>query len=227
MMKTPVSVAWVPFLRSPSASRSMPYITLSITPTAIAILRVMQWMAVVLCCASLAAALKWWSDSVVMEETATHLDGVVQRLNQANTSRAERMTRERLTLSVEQIATITREVRFVNQLAEKRAFSWSRLLADLETTIPPHMALRTVQLNFQDSTVALHGSAASLHDIHTFMTNLEQHAAFRHAALASHRLEHQESQPARASQASMATPDTLQPARGVDFQLTVGYRPSL
>ncbi len=227
MMKTPVSVAWVPFLRSPSASRSMPYITLSITPTAIAILRVMQWMAVVLCCASLAAALKWWSDSVVMEETATHLDGVVQRLNQANTSRAERMTRERLTLSVEQIATITREVRFVNQLAEKRAFSWSRLLADLETTIPPHMALCTVQLNFQDSTVALHGSAASLQDIHTFMTNLEQHAAFRHAALASHRLEHQEGQSSRASQASMATPDTMQSARGVDFQLTVGYRPSL
>ena len=227
MMRNPISVAWVPFLRSPNPSRPMPHVTLSITPTAITILRVMQWMAVVLCCASLAAACTWWNDSVVMEETATHLDKAVQRLHQANTSRAERMTRDQLTLSLEQIATITREVRFVNQLAEKRAFSWSRLLADLETTIPPQMALRTVQLNFQDSTVALHGSAASLHDIHTFMTNLEQHAAFRHAALASHRLEHQESQPARASQASMATPDTLQPARGVDFQLTVGYRPSL
>ena len=74
--------------------------------------------------------------------------------------------------------------------------------------------------------MALHGSAASLQDIHAFMTNLEHHAAFWHAALASHRLEHQESQQARASQASMATPDTMQPGRGVDFQLTVGYRPS-
>ncbi len=227
MMRNPVGLVWIPFLRSPSAVSPVPHIAFSVTPTAITILRVMQWMAVVLCCASLAVAFTWWNDSVVMEETATHLDKAVQRLNQANTSRAERMTRERLTLSADQIATITRDVRFVNQLAEKRAFSWSRLLADLETTIPPHMALRTVQLNFQDSTVALHGSAASLQDIHTFMTNLEHHAAFRHAALASHRLEHQESQPAGGSQASMATPDTVHSARGVDFQLTVGYRPLL
>ncbi|HMW88347.1 MAG: PilN domain-containing protein [Nitrospira sp.] len=218
-----MGLAWIPFLRSPRAVSPVPHIAFSVTPTAITILRVMQWMAVVLCCVSLAVALTWWNDSVVMEETATHLDGVVRRLNQANTNRAERMTRERLTLSADQIAAITRDVRFVNQLAEKRAFSWSRLLADLESTLPPHMALRTVQLNFQDSTVALHGSAASLQDIRTFMTNLEHHTAFRHAALASHRLEHQERQP---SQASMAVPDTMQSARGVDFQLTVGYRPS-
>ena len=218
-----MGLVWIPFLRSPRAVSPVPHIAFSVTPTAITILRVMQWMAVVLCCVSLAVALTWWNDSVVMEETATHLDGVVRRLNQANTNRAERMTRERLTLSADQIAAITRDVRFVNQLAEKRAFSWSRLLADLESTLPPHMALRTVQLNFQDSTVALHGSAAALQDIRTFMTNLEHHTAFRHAALASHRLEHQERQP---SQASMAVPDTMQSERGVDFQLTVGYRPS-
>ena len=223
MMRNPMGLAWIPFLRSPRAVSPVPHIAFSVTPTAITILRVMQWMAVVLCCVSLAVALTWWNDSVVMEETATHLDGVVRRLNQANTNRAESMSRERLTLSADQIAAITRDVRFVNQLAEKRAFSWSRLLADLESTLPPHMALRTVQLNFQDSTVALHGSAASLQDIRTFMTNLEHHTAFRHAALASHRLEHQERQP---SQASMAVPDTMQSARGVDFQLTVGYRPS-
>jgi len=177
-MRDLVGLAWSPFLRSQSATNPVPHFALSVTPAAITILRVMQWMAVVVFCASLAVAFKWWNDSGVMEETATHLDGVVQRLNHANASRSEGMTRERLTLSVDQIATIKRDVRFVNQLAEKRTFSWSRLLADLETTIPPHMALRTVQLNFQDSTVALHGSAASLQDIHTFMTNLEHQRRF-------------------------------------------------
>lgn len=115
---------------------------------------------------------------------------------------------------------------FVNQLAEKRAFSWSRLLADLETTLPPRMALRTVRLNFQDAMVTLPQMAASLQDINTFMTSLEHHAAFRHAALVSHRLEQQESQQARPLRVS-ETEQTMPPtARGVEFQLTVVYRPS-
>ena len=98
MMRNPVGLVWIPFLRSPSASSPVPHVVFSVTPAAITILRVMQWMAVVVCCTSLAVAFTWWNDSVVMEETATHLDGVVQRLNQANTSRSESMTRDRLTL---------------------------------------------------------------------------------------------------------------------------------
>jgi hypothetical protein len=165
MMRNPVGLAWFPFLRSPSASSPVPHVVFSVTPAAITILRVMQWMAVVVCCTSLAVAFTWWNDSVVMEETATHLDGVVQRLNQANTSRSESMTRDRLTLSLDQIATIKRDVLFVNRLAEKRAFSWSRLLADLETTIPPHMALRTVQLTLSglDGGASRIGGVAARH----------------------------------------------------------------
>lgn len=205
----------------------MPSLPFSITPTAVILLHVLQWMAVIIVVVSVWLAVSWWNDSIEMEETATHLDGVVQRLNHTNVSRSKNMTREGLTLSGDQIATIKHDVQFVNQLAEKRAFSWSRLLADLETTIPPRMALRTIQLNFQDSTVALHGSASSLQDIHAFMSNLEHHAAFRHATLASHRIEHQESQPARPSEASPVGLDTARSARGVDFQLAVGYRPPL
>ena len=53
MMRNPVGLVWIPFLRSPSAVSPVPHIAFSVTPTAITILRVMQWMAVVLCCASL------------------------------------------------------------------------------------------------------------------------------------------------------------------------------
>ncbi len=224
-MRNPVGLRGSPFLRSQGTSSPVPHLALSITPPATKLLNVMQWVAVVVCCASLALTLKWWNDSVVMEATATHLDRVVQRLNHANTSRSESMTRERLTLSMDQIAAIQHNVLFVNQLAEKRAFSWSRLLADLEATIPPQMALRTIQLNFQDSTIALHGSAASLQDLHAFMSNLEHHTAFRHATLASHRIVHPESHPLRPSQTNPAELDTLRSAPSVDFQLAVGYRP--
>ena len=88
----------------------------------------------------------------------------MRRLNQANTNRAERMTRERLTLSADQIATITRDVRFVNQLAEKRAFSWSRLLADLETTIP-HIwpSYRSIELSGLDRGASRIGGVAARH----------------------------------------------------------------
>lgn len=186
----------------------------------------LQWLAVVVAVAASVLAVKWWQESVVMEDTAAHLDRVVTRLHHANARLSEDMIREQLTLSPDEIATVKREVVFVNELTEKRGFSWSRLLADLETTLPLHMALHTVRVNFHDSTIALHGSAASLQEVQTFVARLEQHAGFRHATLASHRLEHPDTPQPHSPQAIELERARSPVAGRVDFQLTVGYRPS-
>ncbi len=225
-MKTLRSLNW------PSAWRSTPSRPLvsrsgfSITPLVIRVVRLLQWVAVVVVLGASALAVKWWHESMVMEDTAIHLDRVVERLQHANARLSNDMTRAHLTLSPEQIATVKREVVFVNELADKRGFSWSRLLADLEMTLPSPVALHTVRVNFQDSTVALHGSAASLHDVQTFMARLEQHAAFRQATLTSHRLEPPDTPQAHAVHSIEVEPARIPVAGKVDFQLTVGYRPS-
>lgn len=225
-MNTLRSLTWPCSLRSTTSRPLVPRSGFSITPRMIQVMGLLQWLAVVVALAASALAVKWWQESVVMEETATHLDRVVTRLHHANARLSEDMSREQLTLSPEQIATVKREVVFVNELTDKRGFSWSRLLADLEMTLPSHMALHTVRVNFQDSTIALHGSAASLHEVQTFMARLEQHAAFRHATLASHRLEHPDTSQAHSSQ-TIEVERARSPVAGrVDFQLTVGYRPS-
>ncbi len=213
--------AWRSTTSRPLVSRS----GFSITPLVIRLVCLLQGVAVVVVLGASALAVRWWHESVVMEDTAIHLDRVVERLQHANARLSDAMTREQLTLSPEQIATVKREVVFVNELTDKRGFSWSRLLADLEMTLPAHMALHTVRVNFHDSTVALHGSAASLHEVQTFMARLEQHAAFRQATLASHRLEHPDTPQAHAVHTIEAEQARLPVAGRVDFQLTVSYRP--
>lgn len=216
----------IPFVQDGRATNGLPPLVLRVTAANIAWGRTVQWVAMLVSLSALGLSARWWNDSLLLDETALRLESVGQRLSQANSRFSQAMVRENLTLSPDQMAAITQEVRFVNQLSEKRSFSWSRLLGDLEATMPPQVALRSVQLNFQDATVSLHGAAPALQDVNSFMTRLEQHEAFRHAALASHRLEQQTSQQVRQPQAAGTKQDRPEAERGVEFQMTVVYRPS-
>lgn len=75
-----MGLAWVPSLRFQSGPDPVPRCTLSVTRTAIAFARGVQWIAVVVFVVALVFAVRWWYDAVLLDETATHLDSVVQRL---------------------------------------------------------------------------------------------------------------------------------------------------
>ncbi|MEW6246279.1 MAG: PilN domain-containing protein [Nitrospirota bacterium] len=167
---------------------------------------------------SLTTAGWWWWESRTIEEAAVRYETAAERTKELNRRFAERMQQDRLTLSPQQIAKITREVTFANQLADKRAFSWARLLSDLEEALPPRVSVSSVRLNFQESTVALHGTAPTLRDLTALVDRLQSHGAFRNATLADHHVQKKREGSTGHARTSGS--------EGVEFNLTVVYRPA-
>jgi len=86
------------------------------------------------------------------------------------------------------LARVAGEVQFANQLIAKRAFSWTRLLTDLEESVPPRISIESISVDTRESEIALDGSAMSLRDLTAFIISLEDHPAFMGAVLVRHRV---------------------------------------
>jgi len=80
------------------------------------------------------------------------------------------------------------QVGFANDLIAKRVFSWTRFLSDLEETVPPRVSINSIRIDFKDAIIAIGGSALSLKDLTAFIISLEDHRAFKDAALLQHRV---------------------------------------
>lgn len=79
------------------------------------------------------------------------------------------------------------EVALANQLIEKRSFSWTRFLTELERAIPPRMAITSIRLAPNGSLIHLNGSAVSLEDITALTLSLQDHPLFSDPVLGQHR----------------------------------------
>jgi Tfp pilus assembly protein PilN len=134
----------------------------------------------------------WWEETRAIEEQAERLAAATTRSESLTGQLKAQMTRDALMMSPEEIARIKMDVVFLNQLAEKRAFSWVQLLSDLEATLPLPIAISSVKVNFQESTVALNGVAQDLSSLNMFVMNLQKHEAFRKAVLANHHVHEDE-----------------------------------
>ena len=95
---------------------------------------------------------------------------------------------EGVDLSDPAMGRLTAQVVFANDLIAKRAFSWTRILSDLEETVPPRVSINSIRLDFKDAGIAIGGSALSLKDLTTFIISLEDHRAFKDAHLLQHRV---------------------------------------
>lgn len=96
--------------------------------------------------------------------------------------------REGIDLSEEALRRLPFEVDLANQLLEKRTFSWTKFLTELEHALPSRLALSSVRLDQGSTTVRLTGTAMSLEDIMTFTVGLQDHATFKDPVLAQHRV---------------------------------------
>jgi Tfp pilus assembly protein PilN len=95
---------------------------------------------------------------------------------------------EGIDLSEEALKKLPFEVELANQLLDKRTFSWTKFLTELEQAIPSRLALSSVRLDQGGTMVRLTGTAASLEDITTFTIGLQDHATFKDPILAQHRV---------------------------------------
>ncbi len=112
----------------------------------------------------------------------------LDRVRQQDLDLIAEARREGIDLSDEVLKRLPSEVELANQLLEKRTFSWTQFLTDLEQAIPPRLALSSVRLDQAGTMVRLTGTAMSLEDITTFTVGLQNHATFKNLVLAQHRV---------------------------------------
>ncbi|MEQ1793150.1 MAG: PilN domain-containing protein [Nitrospira sp.] len=200
---------------------AIPPIRLSVAPETIRLIRLLQWA--LLGITGLAWALAgWWGwTSQAVEAEAVRYALAANRTEELNRQFTAQMRRDQLTLTPQQIAAIKHDVVFINQLADKRAFSWTQLLSDLEEAVPPGTSIGKIQLDMKDSSVRFDGLARHMHDVNALMANLQTRPAFSHPVLHHHTLITAEPSHTRPRDEDAA--DVPLPV-GVEFALTVIYR---
>lgn len=198
----------------PSTPVGMSSVRLSIVPRMVRVARGIQWGFVSLTIgAGLFTGWMWW-DRHALNEEADRYAAAAERTESFNRQFTAQLEQERLTLSAQQMADIREEVVFINQLAEKRRFSWTQLLHDLEEALPAGTSIGKIQRDVKHATITLDGRATGMGALNTLMSALQSRAHFRAPLLHHHTFvgaEHPNGSGERESP-------------GVEFSLTVHYR---
>ena len=190
---------------------------LSFQSPAITVVRGMQWALSLIALTSLGFAVSFLQES---EHALARQHRVTQLL-------AEDMVRAGLTLKDEEINAVRKEIAFANQLTEKRDFSWTEMLHNLEEGMPPHVSINSVRLNFQDSTIRLQGTVKTMQDLDALVTKLNEAGTFSRVGLTEHSIRTNVG-PARQSTKAVAADESNQRSTDViDFSLTVTYHQTL
>ncbi len=201
-----------PFHRPPP-HQAIPHVSMSIVPGMIAVTRVMQWgLAGLALCACLVTGWMGW-DSRTLNEAADRYTSAAERTEEMNRQFRAQLEHDQLTLSAQQIAAIQQEVRFINQLAEKRRFSWVQMLHDLEEALPVGIVIEKIERAAKDSTITIDGRAVGMQEVNAFMTTLQTRPAFRHPVLHHHHVIE-----------SHTIDRGGEKHAGVDFSISVQYR---
>lgn len=163
----------------------------------------------------------WWERGRLEEQAAQYEEAAAreQVLAQRVVTEAKQAG---LDLSEKQLRTLGREVAFADQLLEKRTFSWTRFLGDLEGALPSRISISSVTLNFKDSRITLNGTAKTFRDMTVLVDGLERHTSFDRVVLTNHRVKKTKS-----AEASLASSTGGGDEQAVEFTLTVSYRSNL
>jgi len=128
-----------------------------------------------------------WQGVLIYEESQV-IAAELERVRQMDQAVIAESRKEGIDLSAGALKRLSSEVDLANQLLEKRTFSWTTFLTELERTIPPRLVLTSVRLDQSSMTVQLTGTAVSLEDITAFTVGLHNHATFKDPVLAQHRV---------------------------------------
>jgi Tfp pilus assembly protein PilN len=146
----------------------------------------LRWL-LICSCVLLVIGICWDLGHVILtHQESLIIQAELDRVRQQDLDFMAEARREGIDLSAEALKRLPSEVELANQLLEKRTFSWTKFLTELEQTIPPRLALSSVRLDQAGTTVQLTGTAAALEDITAFTVGLQNHATFKDPILAQH-----------------------------------------
>jgi Tfp pilus assembly protein PilN len=139
-------------------------------------------------CALLVSAIVWnLAQAMVTYQECRTIEAELDRVRQQDLNLIAEARREGVDLSEHALSRLSFEVELANQLLERKIFSWTKFLTELEQTVPPRLALSSVRLDQAGTAVRLTGTAMSLEDITAFTMGLQDHATFKDPVLAQHR----------------------------------------
>jgi hypothetical protein len=197
-----------------------PTIHLSFQPPAIAVVRWVQWTLAVITLASLGFVVVLLQESRSLDEQSEYYEHALARQHRVTQLLTEDMAHAGLTLTNEQVNAARQEIAFANQLTEKQDFSWTEMLHDLEKGIPSSISINSVRLNFQDSTIQLHGAVRTMQDLDALVTKLNQTGTFSRVGLTQHSIR-QSMEAVTMAQSNQRSTDVI------DFALVVTYHQPL
>lgn len=151
--------------------------------------RIVEWAMAALIVIAVVVCGWWWRESERVRQVAEQYERATARVLEGNRQFTTQLAREGLMATPETLVLISGKVAFAKELARKQAFSWSRLLADLEAVVPSRTSIKTVALNFHDSRVSLRGEAQTLKDFTMLVESFQLHPAFREVVVSDHALQ--------------------------------------
>lgn len=172
--------------RAKEAIPTVPSLRLAVAPPMVSTLHALQWSLISLTVLSVGFIGWWWQETQDVDAIAERYETAAVRTEILNRQFEAQLVREELTLPGDQVAMVQGKIAFANLLSEKRAFSWTRLLSELEETVPANVSIASVKLDFQQSNIIVDGLARSLQDVNVFVQTLQTHRAFQRAVLAKH-----------------------------------------
>jgi Tfp pilus assembly protein PilN len=117
-------------------------------------------------------------------------DGIavaLQRVREQDRAFMAQAGKEGIDLSDAALQRLPGEVALANQLLEKRVFSWTRFLTELEQAIPSRLAINSIRLDPNSSIIRLNGAAFTLEDVTALAVALQDHPTFKDPVLGQHR----------------------------------------
>jgi len=134
----------------------------------------------------LALTLSFWWMGTTINEKINAIENQTQRIITQTRQVIDQAKMTGIDLSDQAIQKIPQQVSFVKQVRERVGFSWTKLLTDLESSVPKRIMMNAVSLDEKTNTVLLNGSTQSLQDLNLLIHQLEKHQAFRNVILTQH-----------------------------------------
>ncbi len=139
-------------------------------------------------CALLSLGIVWdFGQAIIGYQEYWRIGKELDLVQQQDQQLLTEASQEGIDLSEGALRQLPTEVALANQLLEKRMFSWTKFLTELEQAIPQRLALSSVRLDVGGTSVHLTGTAMSLEDITAFTMGLQDHPTFKDPVLAQHR----------------------------------------
>ena len=146
-------------------------------------------LVIMLLAGAIGVAMLWdISQAWLVWQDVESMESALNQVQERDRELLKEARQEGLDLSEAALQALPKEIEFANQLIEKRCFSWTRFLTELERAIPQRIAVNSIRLDPSNATIMLTGSARALEDVTTLTVTFQDHPQFKEPVLGQHRI---------------------------------------